>query len=217
MARLNAAGPIRTQAETNMNPRDNPAVPTSRCERTAVLLIAHGSRESSANDDLIDLASRLAASGEHLIVEACFLELADPDIPTGGRHCVARGATCVLMIPYFLSSGVHLRRDLTAARDELMRRYPDVDFRLGSPLGPHPLLDSLVLARVRELDGTVSGSRTDPLPAMVDSVAPRHRVERSAGPSAVEAVRWRRQHRIQIDPQCAQEIASSPEFLPEEC
>jgi sirohydrochlorin ferrochelatase len=161
MARLSSAGPIarlarvsrnRRQSESNMDPQDNPADPKSLCERTAVLLIAHGSRESSANDDLIDLASRLAASGEPPIVEACFLELADPDIPTGGNRCVARGATCVLMIPYFLSSGVHLRRDLTAARDELMRRYPDVDFRLGSPLGPHPLLDSLVMARIREMD-----------------------------------------------------------------
>jgi sirohydrochlorin ferrochelatase len=134
-----------------MNSEDNPADPTSTCQRTAVLLIAHGSRESTANDDLIELARRLAASGEYPIVEASFLELAEPDIPTGGSRCVARGATRILMVPYFLSAGVHLRRDLTAARDEFARRYPDVDFRLGSPLGPHPLLDSLVKARIDEL------------------------------------------------------------------
>ena len=129
----------------------NPTRPPSSSERTAVLLIAHGSREPSANDDLHELAARLSAAGEYPIVEACFLELAEPDIPTGGDRCVAQGATRVLMVPYFLSAGVHLRRDLTAARDELARRYPDVDFRLGPPLGPHPLLDSLVAARVREL------------------------------------------------------------------
>jgi sirohydrochlorin ferrochelatase len=123
--------------------------PTS--ERTAVLLIAHGSREPSANYDLHALAARLAASGEHPIVVACFLELAEPDIPTGGERCVAQGATCVLMVPYFLSAGVHLRRDLTAARDELQFHHPGVEFRLGPPLGPHPLLDSLVAARIGEL------------------------------------------------------------------
>jgi sirohydrochlorin ferrochelatase len=138
--------------EWNMDSQETPALPTSSSERTAVLLIAHGSRESSANDDLHELAARLSAAKEYPIVEACFLELAKPDIPTGGDRCVARGATRVLMVPYFLSAGVHLRRDLTAARDELARRYPDIDFHLGPPLGPHPLLDSLVAARVRELE-----------------------------------------------------------------
>jgi sirohydrochlorin ferrochelatase len=134
---------------------DHPADPpiSSRApERTAVLLIAHGSRERAANDDLHDLAARLSAGGEQPIVVACFLELAEPDIPTGGDRCVAQGATQVLMIPYFLSAGVHLRRDLTAAREELQQRHAGVDFRLGPPLGPHPLLDSLVAARIRELN-----------------------------------------------------------------
>ena len=86
------------------------------------------------------------------IVEPCFLELAEPDISTGGDRCVELGATRVLMIPYFLSAGVHLRRDLTSACDELNRRHPGVEFVLGSPLGPHPLLDQLVAERIRELD-----------------------------------------------------------------
>jgi sirohydrochlorin ferrochelatase len=119
--------------------------------QTAVLLIAHGSRHEPANDDLRQLAARLVERGESDIVEACFLELAEPDIPSGGARCVARGARRVLMLPYFLSAGVHLLRDLTAARDELRSRYPDVEFWLGLPLGPHPLMDALVSSRVSEL------------------------------------------------------------------
>lgn len=125
--------------------------------RTAVLLIAHGSRAPSANDDLRDLAQRLAATGEHPIVVASFLELAEPDIATGGDLCVAEGATTILMVPYFLSAGVHLQRDLTAARDDLKSRHPGVTFRLGPPLGPHPLLDELVAARIVEMDRTDRG------------------------------------------------------------
>lgn len=120
-------------------------------ERTAVLLIAHGSRHAPANDDLHQLAARFARRGDHPIVEPCFLELADPDIPTGGDRCVSHGADRVLMVPYFLSAGVHLIRDLTAARDELRRRHPGVEFRLGPALGPHPLLDDLVSERIRQV------------------------------------------------------------------
>lgn len=124
----------------------------------AVLLIAHGSREASANDDLKELARRLAAGDRRAIVEFCFLELAEPDIATGGAICVDRGADRVLMIPYFLSSGIHLRRDLTKARDDLAARFPTVSFRLARALGPHPLLDEIVLERVREAEANLDVS-----------------------------------------------------------
>ncbi|MEO6807581.1 MAG: CbiX/SirB N-terminal domain-containing protein [Isosphaeraceae bacterium] len=122
--------------------------------KTAILLIAHGSRHAPANDDLRDLARRIAEGGEGQgdapIVEASFLELAEPDIATGADHCIALGASRVVMVPYFLSAGVHLRRDLTAARDELAGRHPGVEFRLGLPLGPDPLLDLLIRERIRQ-------------------------------------------------------------------
>lgn len=125
---------------------------TGRASLRAILLIAHGSRHVPANDDLRAIAARLAASGTYPIVEAGFLELAGPDIATAGASCVDRGATRILMIPYFLSAGVHLLRDLTASRDALRTRFPGVEVLLGPPLGPDPLLDRLVLERVEGLD-----------------------------------------------------------------
>ena len=120
--------------------------------RVAVLLIAHGSRHAPANDDLHQLAARFAEKTRHPIVEACFLELAEPNIAKGGDRCVERGADRILMIPYFLSAGVHMLRDLTAERDALKVRHPGVDVRLGTTLGPHPLLEEIVADRVREVE-----------------------------------------------------------------
>lgn len=127
-------------------------------EVTAVLLIAHGSRHGPANDDLHELAARLVARGDYTIVEPAFLELAQPDIPSGADRCVARGARRVLMIPYFLSTGVHLRRDLTAACDLLSARYPEVAFVLGPALGPDPWLDRLVTERIRQTAASDRGT-----------------------------------------------------------
>lgn len=128
---------------------------------TAVLLIAHGSRHEPANADLRRLAERMAEQGGYPIVEAGFLELTEPEIPEAGDRCVARGATRVLMVPYFLSMGVHLLRDLTAAREDLAARHPQVVFLLGPPLGPDPLLDRLVADRVARLDrGTLAAIET---------------------------------------------------------
>lgn len=116
-----------------------------------ILLIAHGSRNPLANQDLFDLADRMASERPDAIVEASFLELAEPDIATAGALCVERGAASVLMIPYFLSSGVHLVRDLSGARDALQQRFPRVPFVLGRALGPDPLLDELVRQRIIQL------------------------------------------------------------------
>ena len=127
--------------------------------RTAILLIAHGSRQAPANDDLHQLAARLREQSDYAIVRPAFLELAEPDIATGGEECVARGAKRVLMVPYFLSAGVHLLHDLTAARDSLSRRHPEVEFRLGQALGPDPLLDRLVTDRIHQLDTESSEAR----------------------------------------------------------
>jgi sirohydrochlorin ferrochelatase len=118
---------------------------------TALLLIAHGSRQEEANADLLFVAAGLRARGWPM-VEASFLELAEPDIAEGGAHCVAQGAKGVILVPYFLSAGVHVRRDLAEARAKLAERFPSVDFRLAEPLGQHPLLLEVVAERVREAE-----------------------------------------------------------------
>ena len=56
----------------------------------------------------------------------------------------------MVLLPYFLSAGIHVRRDLTGFRDRLAGRFPDVEFRLAEPLGRHPLLLEVVAERAAE-------------------------------------------------------------------
>ena len=115
----------------------------------ALLLIAHGSRQPEANADLVYVVEQLRQRGR-VIVEASYLELAEPNIEEGGARCVAAGAECVVLLPYFLSAGVHVLRDLTAACDRLAKRFVGIEFRLAEPLGRHPLLLDVVTDRARE-------------------------------------------------------------------
>jgi sirohydrochlorin ferrochelatase len=116
--------------------------------KTGLLLIAHGSRHAEANADLEQVAEQLRRRG-HDIAVAAYLELAEPDIAAGGARCVELGAERVVLVPYFLSAGVHVSRDLAQAREALARRFPAVEFRLAEPLGPHTLLLEIVEERVR--------------------------------------------------------------------
>src|SRR5262245_36381252 len=101
---------------------------------TALLLIAHGSRRAEANADLEFVAAELRARGQYPIVQVSFLELTEPTIDTGGALCVEAGATDVILLPYFLSPGVHVVEDLTEARNKLSEHFPRVRFVLAEPL-----------------------------------------------------------------------------------
>lgn len=120
--------------------------------RTAVLLMAHGSRRSNANADLEELAGRVREQGGYSIVEVSYLELAEPSIPDGGRRCVACGARQVLMLPFFLSAGRHVTEDLEMFRRQLSEEFPDVEFALCPPLGLHPLMTQIVLDRLTQAE-----------------------------------------------------------------
>ncbi|MCI0638464.1 MAG: CbiX/SirB N-terminal domain-containing protein [Gemmataceae bacterium] len=113
--------------------------------KTALLLIAHGSREPQANEDARWVADQLRADFEW--VETAFLELAEPDIMTAVRSCVKRGAARVILMPYFLSAGVHVVRDLEEYRKRLTTAYAPTEFVLAQPLGRHELLVELVKLR----------------------------------------------------------------------
>lgn len=117
---------------------------------TAILLIAHGSRRAAANDDLVQLAEQVRARAAYPIVEIAYLELAEPTIPDGAKACVDRGAHRVLMMPYFLSPGRHVREDLQRFRRDFTAAYPGVEFDVCEPLGLHPKLIDVVLERVNE-------------------------------------------------------------------
>ena len=118
----------------------------------ALLLIAHGSRRPEANADLTHLAGALRDRGRYDCVQVSYLELADPTIQAGGTACVEAGADEVILLPYFLSPGVHVREDLTDARDELAAKYPGTTFKLAEHLGRHPLLLEVVEQRARDAE-----------------------------------------------------------------
>jgi sirohydrochlorin ferrochelatase len=118
---------------------------------TALLLIAHGSRRAEANADLEHVAAQMRQRGGYGHVQCSYLELTEPGIHAGGVACVQAGATAVVMLPYFLSPGVHVRDDLTEAKAQLEAEFSGVRFRLAEPLGRHPKLIDIVAERAAEV------------------------------------------------------------------
>ena len=120
-------------------------------QRTGILLFAHGSRVEEANTGVRDLARQVEAAGPYPYVRAAFLELAEPDLARAVIEAMAAGLRRVVIVPYFLTMGLHLRRDLPQLVAAARQTCPDFEIEVGQPLEGHPLMPSIILGRVREV------------------------------------------------------------------
>jgi sirohydrochlorin ferrochelatase len=116
---------------------------------TGFIVFAHGSRIESANQAVRDIAAQLAASRSEM-VEAAFLELGQPDLADAAARLVAHGATHIIVIPYFLTLGTHMQRDLPRLAQEAARQNGGVEIQVTSPLDGHPALLEALLDRASE-------------------------------------------------------------------
>ena len=114
----------------------------------ALLVVAHGSRRESSNEEVRSVARRVAqlSEGAYDQVMAAFLELVEPSIPDGIRRCHEMGAGTVLVLPYFLSAGRHVVTDVPREVELGRQRCPDAEVVLcdyfgGSDAIPGRLLD----------------------------------------------------------------------------
>ncbi len=119
--------------------------------KTAVLLIGHGSRARNANEALFLVVAHFQRAWAHRILEAAFLEISHPSIPEGIELCVDKGARRVIVIPYFLFKGNHVRVDLPVFVREAREKHPSVDIVLGPHLGFHPKIIEIVDERIGEV------------------------------------------------------------------
>jgi len=113
----------------------------------ALLVVAHGSRREESNDEIRDLTACLREqSGDSYDEVACaFLELAEPSIPDGIRNAIRAGASQVTVLPYFLSAGRHVVKDIPAELEIVRNESPDVEIVLAPYLGAAAGLTGLLL------------------------------------------------------------------------
>ena len=118
--------------------------------KTAILLMAHGSRIPEANDAVRQVADMVKEMTGFEIIEVSFRELHQPDIQQGIDVCVARGAGRILMMPYFLFMGAHVQHDLPDEIKEAQKRHPDLIMEMGNHLGVHRKLAEVETERIHE-------------------------------------------------------------------
>jgi sirohydrochlorin ferrochelatase len=113
--------------------------------RTAYIVFAHGSSIESANAAVRAVAQDMAARGGFELVRAAFLEGGRPDLGEAVDEVAEAGVSRVVVVPYFLTLGLHLQRDLPRLIESLARSHPNLKVEVTAPLDGHPgMVDALV-------------------------------------------------------------------------
>ena len=116
---------------------------------TALIVFAHGSSVESANEAVRGVSAALAKQGDYCLVATAFLEGGKPDLAGAVDEAVRAGATRVVVLPYFLTLGLHLQRDLPRLVNSLRNSHPGMQVEVAPPLDGHPALVDILHERAR--------------------------------------------------------------------
>jgi sirohydrochlorin cobaltochelatase len=139
---------IRPELLALVDARVQDVVPAAQADGTAVLLVGRGSSDPDANSDLFKIARLYYEGRPHPLVEAAFVSLAPPSVPDALERCRRLGAQRVVVVPYFLFTGVLERRIREQAAEYASRTGLEV--RVSRYFGPDDRVAELVLERYRE-------------------------------------------------------------------
>ncbi|MFD7995241.1 sirohydrochlorin chelatase [Streptomyces mexicanus] len=114
-----------------------------------VLLVGRGSTDPDANAEVFKAARLLWEGRGYAGVETAFVSLAAPDVPSGLERCARLGARRIVVLPYFLFTGV-LPDRVRRQTEEWAAAHPEVQVRSADVIGPEPELLDLVLERYEE-------------------------------------------------------------------
>jgi sirohydrochlorin cobaltochelatase len=115
----------------------------------AIVLFAHGARDARWAEPFEAVAARVRAALPSVPVALAFLELMTPSLDEAAQRLVGDGATAIDVVPLFLGTGGHLRRDLPRLVEALRAAHPGLAVQLHPAIGEQPsVIEAMARAAV---------------------------------------------------------------------
>ncbi len=117
-------------------------------QRPGVLLVGHGTRDSSGTDQFFQLEQQLSALIRPVPVAASLLEFQEPTIPQAWQTLLSLDVDHVHVAPLLLFGAGHAKQDIPAAIEGCQSKSVGVPVRYAKPLSRHPAIIDLVRERL---------------------------------------------------------------------
>jgi sirohydrochlorin ferrochelatase len=127
----------------------------SPSKTVGIVIVDHGSRLEPSNWMLEQLAALFAKrfASRYAIVEPAHMEIAEPSIATAFARCVSRGASRVVVCPFFLGPGKHWTQDIPRLTAEAAGKHPGIASHVTQTLGIDDLILDLLDKRIQHCVG----------------------------------------------------------------
>lgn len=119
-------------------------------QKRSVILLGHGSKSADAIDDFNYMVETIRDKSGIENVYGAHMEFAEPSLEKLVSELHTKGQKQLLIVPYFLFNGNHIKKDIPAIIAGLETKYPDLDIAFGSPIGKDPMMADLILKKIRE-------------------------------------------------------------------
>ena len=103
-----------------------------------LILFAHGARDPRWAAPFEAVARQIARQQPQVQLRLVYLELMSPSLAQAGAELCAAGCSQVDVLPMFLGTGGHLRKDLPPMIERLREMHPSVRWQLHDAVGEHP-------------------------------------------------------------------------------
>lgn len=101
---------------------------------TTILLVGHGSREKSGNDEIERFTALWREAHPQWRIELCFIEFADVEVEQGLARA-AQSAQRVIVVPLILNAAGHVKMEIPAHIARARQHFPAVRFDYAPHLG----------------------------------------------------------------------------------
>ena len=102
---------------------------------SAIVLFAHGARDPRWAEPFEAVAAKVRAAEPGREVMLAFLEMMQPTLPEAIDALAAQGHVRIDVVPMFLGTGGHLRKDLPPLVEAAQMRHSQIAIRLHAAIG----------------------------------------------------------------------------------
>ena len=140
---------LKAAADRIAEAESNARCPATRVE-TLLVVVGRGTNDPDANSNIAKITRMLWEGMGFGWAETVFSGVAHPLVEPGLRRAAMLGFRRIIVLPYFLFTGVLVKR-IYAALDRVAADHPEIEFVKAGYLRDHPLVLDCFAERVAEM------------------------------------------------------------------